>query len=314
MGLAPPRAGWRPEPLGQCYHTPAALSLAPHGNAMGKAARESHVVVEEVIPEPVVEEIIPEPVVEEIIPEPVVEEVIPEPVAEEKAAPAGNVCPQCGFENADGDMFCMECGCNMAAPVELKLYCPACGQENSEGDAFCMKCGQSLAGVAMSAKPPVVASEFEMKAKEAAEKAGKMAKKGAKEAVKLAKKAADSAKKAADKAGKEAKKAAGKAKGLKLPKGALIGAGVAVAIGLVLVILAVCGVFSGGSGSGAEYALYIKDSEIFYLVKGKVLYNDNGTECTLEAGDVMICPAGTGHSISNIGEEDAEVIAVIVYA
>lgn len=44
MGLAPPRAGWRPEPLGQCYHTPAALSLAPHGNAMGKAARESHVV------------------------------------------------------------------------------------------------------------------------------------------------------------------------------------------------------------------------------------------------------------------------------
>ena len=81
-----------------------------------------------------------------------------------------------------------------------------------------------------------------------------------------AKKAADSAKKAADKAGKEAKKAAGKAKKVKLPKGALIGAGVAVAIGLVLVILAICGVFSGGAkgGSGAEYATYIKDGEIYF--------------------------------------------------
>ena len=67
-------------------------------------------------------------------------------------------------------------------------------------------------------------------------------------------------------------------------------------------------------GCGIGYHVHEKDSEIFYLVKGKVLYNDNGTECTLEAGDVMICPAGTGHSISNAGEEDAEVIAVIVYA
>ena len=67
-------------------------------------------------------------------------------------------------------------------------------------------------------------------------------------------------------------------------------------------------------GCSIGYHVHEKDSEIFYLRKGKVLYDDNGTECTLEAGDVMICPAGTGHSISNIGEEDAEVIAVIVYA
>ena len=228
-------------------------------------------VVEAVIPEPVVEEVIPEPVVEEVIPEPVVEEVIPEPVVEAVVpAAAGNVCPQCGFENADGDVFCMECGCNMAAPVELKLYCPACGQENAEGDMFCMKCGQSLAGVAMSAKPPVIEkNDFEAKAKDAAEKAGKMAKKGAKEAVKFAKKAASSAKKAADKAGKEAKKAAGKAKGVKLPKAAIFGGAAVAAVAVVLVILAICGVFSGSSGSGAEYALYVKDSEIFYTDFGK---------------------------------------------
>lgn len=67
-------------------------------------------------------------------------------------------------------------------------------------------------------------------------------------------------------------------------------------------------------GCSIGYHVHEADSELFYLMKGQVLYNDNGTEHTLTAGDVMICPAGTGHSIANNGEEDAEVIAVIVYA
>ena len=67
-------------------------------------------------------------------------------------------------------------------------------------------------------------------------------------------------------------------------------------------------------GCSIGYHVHEKDSELFYLIKGTALYNDNGTECTLSAGDVMICPAGTGHSIANIGEEDVEVCAVIGYA
>ena len=67
-------------------------------------------------------------------------------------------------------------------------------------------------------------------------------------------------------------------------------------------------------GCGIGYHVHETDSELFYLMKGQVLYNDNGTECTLTAGDVMICPVGTGHSIANNGQEDAEVCAVIVYA
>ena len=67
-------------------------------------------------------------------------------------------------------------------------------------------------------------------------------------------------------------------------------------------------------GCSIGYHVHETDSELFYLMKGQVLYNDNGTECTLTAGDVMVCPVGTGHSIANNGEEDAEVIAVIVYA
>ena len=67
-------------------------------------------------------------------------------------------------------------------------------------------------------------------------------------------------------------------------------------------------------GCGIGYHIHETDSELFYIMKGQVLYNDNGTEHILSAGDVMICPAGTGHSVANNGEEVAEICAVIVYA
>jgi len=66
-------------------------------------------------------------------------------------------------------------------------------------------------------------------------------------------------------------------------------------------------------GCGIGYHVHEKDSELFYLIKGEVVYSDNGEECVLHAGDVMVCPAGTGHSVANNGEEDAELCAVIVY-
>lgn len=67
-------------------------------------------------------------------------------------------------------------------------------------------------------------------------------------------------------------------------------------------------------GCSIGYHVHEADSELFYLMKGEALYNDNGVECVLSAGDVMICPAGTGHSIANNGQEDVEICAVIVYA
>lgn len=67
-------------------------------------------------------------------------------------------------------------------------------------------------------------------------------------------------------------------------------------------------------GCSIGYHVHENDSELFYLMKGEALYNDNGVECTASAGDVMICPAGTGHAIANNGQEDVELCAVIVYA
>lgn len=67
-------------------------------------------------------------------------------------------------------------------------------------------------------------------------------------------------------------------------------------------------------GCGIGYHVHENESELFYVMKGEVLYNDNGAEYPVSAGSVMVCPAGTGHAVSNNGTEDAELCAVIVYA
>ena len=67
-------------------------------------------------------------------------------------------------------------------------------------------------------------------------------------------------------------------------------------------------------GCSIGYHVHEKDSELFYVMKGEALYNDNGVESVVSAGDVMLCPSGSGHAIACNGEETAEVCAVIVYA
>lgn len=55
------------------------------------------------------------------------------------------------------------------------------------------------------------------------------------------------------------------------------------------------------------------DMEAYYILKGKALVSDNGTEVVLEAGDCNVCPDGESHSIQNVGEGDLEYIAIILY-
>ena len=65
---------------------------------------------------------------------------------------------------------------------------------------------------------------------------------------------------------------------------------------------------------GIGYHIHENDCELFYIMKGTAVYSDNGEEKTLAAGDVAICPAGTGHAIKNAGDETLEFVALIVYA
>ena len=67
-------------------------------------------------------------------------------------------------------------------------------------------------------------------------------------------------------------------------------------------------------GCGIGFHMHENESELFYVMKGEALYNDNGVESVVHAGDVMLCPSGSGHAVSNNGEEVVELCAVIVYA
>ena len=67
-------------------------------------------------------------------------------------------------------------------------------------------------------------------------------------------------------------------------------------------------------GCSIGFHVHEKDAELFYLIRGTGEYNDNGELVTVNPGDVMICPTGTGHGIANKGDETLELVAVIVYA
>jgi len=66
-------------------------------------------------------------------------------------------------------------------------------------------------------------------------------------------------------------------------------------------------------GCSIGFHIHEHDSELFYILSGTAVYSDNGEEKTVSAGDVTVCPTGTGHSIRNETAENVELMAVIVY-
>ena len=65
-------------------------------------------------------------------------------------------------------------------------------------------------------------------------------------------------------------------------------------------------------GCSIGYHVHENEKEIFYILSGTALYNDNGTQTELIQGDTAVTPAGQGHSIANKGSEDVELMALIV--
>jgi len=67
-------------------------------------------------------------------------------------------------------------------------------------------------------------------------------------------------------------------------------------------------------GCSIGYHEHIGESEIFAVISGGGIFNDNGTECAVEAGDVLITQSGQGHAIACAGDCPLELIALILYA
>ena len=71
------------------------------------------------------------------------------------------------------------------------------------------------------------------------------------------------------------------------------------------------GVLEPGNSIGVH--THEGDMEAYYILKGKALVCDNGSDVVLEPGDCNICPDGQSHSIKNVGEGALEYIAIILY-
>ena len=56
------------------------------------------------------------------------------------------------------------------------------------------------------------------------------------------------------------------------------------------------------------------EAEIYYILSGKGLANDNGVERTLETGDMLFTADGESHSIKCVSDCDLEFIGVILYS
>ena len=67
-------------------------------------------------------------------------------------------------------------------------------------------------------------------------------------------------------------------------------------------------------GCSLGYHKHEGTSETLYILSGTAEYNDNGTPCTLKAGDVAFCPEGESHSVGNsaTATEDLVIMALIV--
>lgn len=67
-------------------------------------------------------------------------------------------------------------------------------------------------------------------------------------------------------------------------------------------------------GCSIGYHQHTGDSEIYYILSGEGIVDDNGTKSSVKAGDVVVTKNGESHSIENTGTIDLVIIALILFA
>lgn len=65
-------------------------------------------------------------------------------------------------------------------------------------------------------------------------------------------------------------------------------------------------------GEEVEYHMHLGESESFFFLSGKGVYNDNGTTVDITSGMVTLTPSGQGHAVKNTGDGMLVFIALIV--
>jgi mannose-6-phosphate isomerase-like protein (cupin superfamily) len=66
-------------------------------------------------------------------------------------------------------------------------------------------------------------------------------------------------------------------------------------------------------GSSIGYHRHEGDYEAYYFIRGEGMFNDNGREYPVRAGDCTLIGVGESHGIENTGGEDLEFIALVLF-
>jgi mannose-6-phosphate isomerase-like protein (cupin superfamily) len=66
-------------------------------------------------------------------------------------------------------------------------------------------------------------------------------------------------------------------------------------------------------GNSVGFHKHEGDFELYYVLKGEGLVNDNGFETRIKKGDVVRTGHGQSHSIANVGDKDLELITIILF-
>ena len=67
-----------------------------------------------------------------------------------------------------------------------------------------------------------------------------------------------------------------------------------------------------GKGCSAGRHEHTGETEIYYVLEGEGVLNDNGIIKTIRPGDSNICGGGDFHSVANEKDEPLKIIAVII--
>lgn len=65
-------------------------------------------------------------------------------------------------------------------------------------------------------------------------------------------------------------------------------------------------------GDQVDYHIHEGEFEIYYILSGSGLYNENGKETQIYPGTVTYNPSGNSHSFKNNGSEKLVFIALII--
>ena len=147
------------------------------------------------------------------------------------------MCPKCNKELSDGSKFCDGCG----TAIPEMIFCPNCGKQTSADSAFCQNCGAAINGA--PAQAPAAAAPAE--------------------AAPVQAPVAPAPVEAPAAVFAEPPVVAMPAEKKKIPTKALIYGGIGVAV-VVLLIVIISLVAGGKKSSGSNYALYMKDKEIYF--------------------------------------------------